>query len=246
MKLQALSDLHREMMGPLDWQDMLQTLLKGEADVLVLAGDLVPLIDVRTAEPTFRDVCERYWRVVYVPGNHEYYGTDPLRAAAVLEQVEDAVSNLTVLRNGPCSIRDQQFYGGTMWFENLPRNWKWKNQLNDFSQIKRFEPWVYEQNRAFTEAARLHVTSGTVVVSHHLPLFLSVAERHRLGGMDSPNAFFVSDQAGLISEKRPKLWIHGHTHAACDYTIGSTRVVCSPLGYVFELADWPAPVFVDV
>ena len=35
----------------------------------------------------------------------------------------------------------------------------------------------------------------------------------------------------LIEERKPALWVHGHTHTSFNYTIGPTRVVCNPLGY---------------
>jgi hypothetical protein len=35
-------------------------------------------------------------------------------------------------------------------------------------------------------------------------------------------------------EKRPRLWVHGHTHTTCDYELGSTRVACNPYGYPHE------------
>jgi hypothetical protein len=41
----------------------------------------------------------------------------------------------------------------------------------------------------------------------------------------------VNDLPALV--RAPvSLWIHGHTHTAFDYTVGNTRVVCNPRGYV--------------
>jgi Icc-related predicted phosphoesterase len=48
------------------------------------------------------------------------------------------------------------------------------------------------------------------------------------------NAFFVCDMTAHISERQPKLWIHGHSHDRCDYLLGTTRVVANPLGYPSE------------
>ena len=252
MRLQIASDLHREMMGPLDWEDLLQTTFKGEADLLVLAGDLVPLLDSRTAIPVFKPFCERYQTVMYVPGNHEYYGTSPYNAGSVLGSVQDAFKNLIILKNNECLVNNRptgthRFFGGTMWFEDLPTNYRWRKQLNDFRQIRDFEPWVYNNNRNFREIGARAIERDTIVVSHHLPSMGSVNEKYRTrNGMDSLNAFFVSIMDELIREKQPKLWIHGHTHMACDYKIGDTRVICNPIGYAFELEDWPPAVFVEV
>jgi len=52
---------------------------------------------------------------------------------------------------------------------------------------------------------------------------------------DAINPAFASDLENLILEFQPELWIHGHIHTACDYTIGKTRVICNPRGYPSEL-----------
>jgi hypothetical protein len=67
----------------------------------------------------------------------------------------------------------------------------------------------------------------TVVVTHHLPHLNSVDAMfagHPL------NPAFVSHMPELV---RPPvdLWIHGHTHCLCDYTVAGTRVLCNPRGY---------------
>jgi Icc-related predicted phosphoesterase len=49
-------------------------------------------------------------------------------------------------------------------------------------------------------------------------------------------------------KKPPKLIVHGHTHEACDYMIGDTRVVCHPRGYPKETPYYDAykPLIVEV
>jgi hypothetical protein len=54
----------------------------------------------------------------------------------------------------------------------------------------------------------------------------SVPERFARSTM---NAFFVCDMTSNISERQPKIWIHGHSHDRCDYLLGRTRVVANPL-----------------
>ena len=43
-----------------------------------------------------------------------------------------------------------------------------------------------------------------------------------------------------------KLWVHGHNHQTVDYNIGSTRVVCNPLGYPDEDSGYNSKLIVDV
>jgi hypothetical protein len=67
-----------------------------------------------------------------------------------------------------------------------------------------------------------------VVVTHHLPSQRCVAPQwagHPL------NPFFVCELDALIQERRPAIWIHGHTHDSVDVRVGETRILCNPFGY---------------
>ena len=44
----------------------------------------------------------------------------------------------------------------------------------------------------------------------------------------------------VLADAGARLWLHGHTHSARDYVIGTTRVVCNPRGYPHE--KWKPPV----
>ena len=35
-------------------------------------------------------------------------------------------------------------------------------------------------------------------------------------------------------ESEAQLWVHGHIHYCCDYTLGKTRVLANPRGYPTE------------
>lgn len=69
-------------------------------------------------------------------------------------------------------------------------------------------------------------TGPTVVVTHHLPSFASVAERYRT---DLVSAGFASHLDELVEQA--DIWIHGHTHCSFDYRLGGCRVICNPRGY---------------
>lgn len=77
-----------------------------------------------------------------------------------------------------------------------------------------------------------HVTrdpGSYIVVGHHCPSELSVAEAYKGNLL---NAAFRSKLDDFI-EARPQIryWLHGHTHTNFNYWIGDTRVVCNPRGY---------------
>jgi len=70
-----------------------------------------------------------------------------------------------------------------------------------------------------------------VVVTHHAPTPLSIAEYYK--GDTLMNGAFHSDLSEFIMDRpQIKLWLHGHMHNVSDYMIGDTRVVCNPRGYI--------------
>jgi hypothetical protein len=72
---------------------------------------------------------------------------------------------------------------------------------------------------------------GDVIITHFLPSWRSV---HPKWAAAATNCFFVSDQEPLMVERKPALWLHGHTHDSADYQVGPTRVVCNPFGYAVQ------------
>jgi 3',5'-cyclic AMP phosphodiesterase CpdA len=75
----------------------------------------------------------------------------------------------------------------------------------------------------------------TIVVTHHAPHRLSLAERY---ADDRVSAGFVSHLPTLVRSP-VALWIHGHTHTAFDYTVEGTRVMCNPRGYLDRRTGQP-------
>jgi predicted phosphodiesterase len=233
MRLQIMSDLHFEMHAD-QGAGFLGALDATGVDVLVLAGDITSARRFETLARTFAPLARKYRHVLYVPGNHEYYKASPAEVAENLARLERELPTVRVPDNGVAVIDGQRFVAGTMWFRNDPAATKLRGFLTDFQVIRDFEPWVYEQNAAFERALEAELRPGDVVLTHHLPAPGSIWPRF----VGSPlNAFFLCDMTLYIESRRPKLWIHGHTHTRCDYRLGDTRVVANPLGYPKELAS---------
>jgi len=73
-------------------------------------------------------------------------------------------------------------------------------------------------------------TKQYVVVTHHAPTPISIAECYRFDTL--MNGAFHSDLSEFIMDRpQIKLWTHGHMHNVSDYIVGETRVVCNPRGY---------------
>lgn len=231
LRLQIVSDIHLEFHRD-HGISFMESLDPSGVDVLVLAGDITVLRDFYWAQDTLSEFCALYKDVVYVQGNHEYYGTSIGTADQHLNAIELGLNNLHVLRDGqPKIIAGQRFIGGTLWFGRDKNNRIYGQQMNDFHIIEGFDPWVYEQNDAILAGLQTHLQADDIVVTHHLPSQLSVHPKFK---MSSLNRFFVCPQDQLILARKPKMWIHGHSHTPVDYLIGPTRVYANPLGYPNE------------
>jgi len=83
----------------------------------------------------------------------------------------------------------------------------------------------------YIKIATENKTKQYVVVTHHAPSAISIAESYRFDTL--MNGAFASDLSEFILDRpQIKLWTHGHMHNVSDYMIGDTRVVCNPRGYI--------------
>lgn len=247
MKLHILSDLHLEFTTfvppPTD------------ADVVVLAGDIAKGTDgLYWAAKHF----ERQ-SVIYVPGNHEYYGAEFYTMLSELRHVAHELG-IFLLDNDDVVLDDEhgnlvRFLGGTLWTDfNLfgpERRVLCLNAasmgLNDFWRItdgglallpEQTARWHERHVQWLSDRLRQPFPGKTVVVTHHLPSARSVAQRYKT---EILSACFASELDHLFGPMA--LWIHGHTHDSFDYQVGGTRVICNPRGYTSGYAVPENPNF---
>lgn len=222
MQALVLSDLHFEF-----HRDSGLSFVEGlpitGVDLAVLAGDIAVGDAIPAALALF---CERYPRVVYVHGNHEFYQCS---RADVLRATEAAVRRHTNLHWLDCDtveIEGVRIHGAPLWFR--PGADEAKPGMTDFRAIADFESWVYAENERALSYFDRSVLPGEVVVTHHLPSTRSVAAEYTHSSL---NAFFVCNVESLIANACPAIWVHGHTHSSLDYVLAETRVICNPFGY---------------
>jgi Icc-related predicted phosphoesterase len=237
VRVQILSDLHFEFDE--DGGEAFAHDVPVVGDVLVLAGDLLPMRSIEDAKRAFGWFCGRFPHVVFLPGNHEYYRTSPANAEAVLTACAKSFANLHVLNPRVATIDGTRFVGAALWFPPTPDETKFRRLMNDFRLIEGFVPWVHETHAAHLTFLRMNIQRGDVVVTHYLPHPRSVAPQ--FAGSPLNRFFLAEDTTDLVERAGARLWIHGHTHAPCDYVVGETRVVCNPRGYPQE-ANHPIDV----
>lgn len=234
MKLQILSDLHLSFSG----MDVPQA----DADVVVLAGDIARPEDAVAWASAFARP------VLYVPGNHEFYGGSIDRTLQELRRL-CADAGIHFLDGDALVIGGTRFLGATLWTDFVSFDEASQGELpvqaalrfvRDFARIRTsaasealFAPAdsmrLFERYAAWLEQQLQEPFAGpTVVITHHAPSRRSISRRFA----GSPiNACFVSDLERLMGRDRVALWIHGHTHDSFDYVVNGTRVVCNPRGY---------------
>lgn len=232
MKLHILTDLHIEF-GPFEPPET-------DADLVILAGDT----DNKTRGITWAKEAFSGKPVIYVPGNHEYYG-DTYQLLRDKMQEESAGSNVHLLDCGKYEQDDVVILGATLWTDFLLLGDQSlamltvEDGMNDFKKIRtlpqyrKFRPLdalqIHSREKGWLEK-EIQAAAGKkiVVVTHHLPSLQSVPEEYRTFPI---SAGYASNLDDLVARSGAALWIHGHTHNACDYMIGETRVLCNPRGY---------------
>ena len=228
MKILPISDLHLEFHA--DYGETILKELDASADLLIIAGDLSTLgfyveANIHNIDP-IGFLCKKYKEVIFVTGNHDYWYSSPKDAFDFYSSFTNP--NFHLLENNIKEIDGQRFLGATLWFANPPILAR-KDLMNDFKAIENFEPWVYEQGAKTIKFLEDNLKEDDIVVTHHMPTKKSTVKAYKNHPL---NCFFIHDVEHLILERKPTMWIHGHTHFDFDYYIGDTRIICNPLGYI--------------
>jgi predicted phosphodiesterase len=108
MKLWVLSDLHLEFGVPFAQQ------APKDADVLVCPGDLLTRGVVPSIEWLASHI-EPSLPVVFVAGNHEFYGGSLREGLRDAREAASRYPNLHFLENDAVDISGIRFVGGTLW-----------------------------------------------------------------------------------------------------------------------------------
>lgn len=242
MRIQILSDLHVEFHQDGGRQLIEEYLTPKGVDILIIAGDLstsgLPFLG------SIRAICKKYKdaQVIYVPGNHDFYNGSFAGVLPTYKGLENLYSNLSILYNKAKKIDKYLFVGSTLWFGVDPEYTKYKAYMNDFKYIGKFEDLVFKENKKAKKFLKWHLCEDAIVITHHLPSWRSVPDRFKNSKL---NMFYVCDLEKQILEKKPKMWVHGHTHHSCNYLLGKTHVVCNPFGYAgYELNPEFIPNFI--
>lgn len=249
MKIRLSSDLHLEQYHSNDFAKTLLPFHEDDKDsMLVLAGDICSKQD-RLVD-FLNEMSIRFKNVLFVPGNHEYYGSNYQIWNTTFG--EKLLTSDIYFTTGTmeCSIIDGvRFIYGTMWADGGKPIDHYNIQfgLNDFRHIRyndsRFTVLdmvnIFKQSKSQIEYYLQQPFDGkTVIVTHHLPSRRLVSARFwSTDGSDGINGGFVGDCTDLINEYKIDHWLFGHTHCEIDSQINDTHVITNPCGYVREMQN---------
>lgn len=220
MKLRIMSDIHLEF-----FRGEYPQWLEQENDVLILAGDIT--VGPSKLQQLLTRLANLSRHVIYVFGNHEYYGYNLASYDSI-----SVPSNVHILNPGTVCIDGVVFAGAALWtdFRNNPNaELIARRYIADFKRIKGdFDILkLHAQHTKF-----LNDNPADVVITHFLPGEHCVSPKWIKLGQTDYNVYLLNYYfAGTTQTANPKLWIFGHTHDAIDITRNNTRFISNPYGY---------------
>jgi predicted phosphohydrolase len=235
-KLQYASDLHLEF--PANKEFLKLHPIQPLADVLVLAGDIVPFAVIDKHKDFFSYLNDNFEITYWLPGNHEYYRFDIAEKSGVLH--EKIRSNVFLVNNTSVVHQNSKLIFSTLW-SKISEGYQWQieRSLNDFHVIKnkgfRFSAEAYNQlHEQCLSLVQTEIKNNNVeklaVFTHHCPTFLNYPAQYK---GDVLNEAFAVELHAMIESSNIDYWVYGHHHTNTpEFSIGKTKLVTNQLGYV--------------
>jgi Icc-related predicted phosphoesterase len=246
-KIAYCSDLHLEF-GGMDFD-------LPDADILILAGDIVT-VDAFIPNNLdrypgvidfFLAASKKYEKVIWIPGNHEYYGVWLEDAPILVEKyfATHAITNIHYSKQVAFDYNDIRIVGATLWTDMNKGDpsvmFDATRCTNDFRYIQSRKEtrkkltnvqWcdMHDADRQFMIENSM-TNKKLIMVSHHSP-FVNFQEDRTFNG-----AYYYgcTDMEDVVYNANPVAYISGHTHTSVDKEteIGTRkiRMLNNPRGY---------------
>ncbi len=234
MKIKLISDLHVDCQKD-KGVSLIRDISCKDHDLLVVAGDLCEVNDLDLFDDTWEMLSLKFKKILYVPGNHEYWKQNPWVVDETIDEVLEQYGNVARLKVGESHLIDgRRFIGGTMWFRDTGQVYEQKN-FSDFMMIPNFRSYVFKENEKFIEMfTNGKAQKNDIVVTHHMP---SVQLVDKIYAGDPVNQFFYCEMMDHIQRVKPVAWLYGHTHRQSNRMLNNTWFVCNPFGYPMEMTN---------
>lgn len=221
---------------------------KENADCLILAGDVFEAVDLPDPEyfghyvrTFFRDCAKEFKHVIWVAGNHEFYGSSLHWGRAKIRNwlfEDELLKNITFLEKESVQIGDVWVHGTTLWTDMNKNNPVTVQTIihsgfSDFSQIEKMTAYsLLNEHVDCMEFLKnsLRKDEKNIVVTHHHPSSVGIDSNFKHSNI---NNAYISELGDFVFE-HPEInaWCCGHIHSNSDYMMYNTRVLCNPRGYI--------------
>lgn len=212
--------------------------------ILLIAGDLITsrhfhyIADFMTSLP--------YDNILYVLGNHEYYGDDFQKAQARIQNVIDKneilKEKMVILENDFVQFNGLKIIGTSYWYSvPFDKEFMITQRLNDYKKIsnhykKIHYPAFSNKNREAKEfiwnVLDKNNNDKVLLVTHH-----AISERHLLDSFPYPDCYGFGTLLHFSEEQQNRLIgnIHGHSHFSEPHSYHNEYgipVYTNTLGYI--------------
>jgi predicted phosphodiesterase len=247
------SDLHLEFDHDFSISDL------QPEQIVVLAGDIFAQGRGKTLNKLFLNfvlpILAQGNQVVYVTGNHEYYGSRIDKVHRFLEAFAKEHANFHFLNNSSVFINDIEFLGGTLWTSldnsnplvylsvgsrnrardiishDAMREYRAVsvNHRGTYRKLQTLDTILYHQATVSYIRSRIGKHPKQIVVTHHTPSDEFICSR-----VDSPIGRYAYFSELDELAQHFDAWVAGHTHKKVKKKVGGTWYLSNPRGYISE------------
>lgn len=242
LKFDLYSDTHTEYIDEDTFDGWLVKNIVKNNDLLVLAGDIGCLHSPNF--PKLIDyVAEKWEKVIFVPGNHEFYSTfcdiDSLKKKYADFML--SYPNVHYLDNSSYEYKGYLFVGSVLWSNptiTKARSDFWliqeKESNGNIKGLTRDKYNVlYKEALAYVKNTVDNASNKVILITHFPPISKGVCDPEFENSIY--NDYFTNKLNDLdVSLKNVKMWISGHTHYSYDIDKDGCKFVSNQLGYKWE------------
>jgi len=238
-RAEVISDTHLNM-----WDytlEQITNIFPAKTPNLILAGDIGDP-DHKSLFTAIQIACSKYKRVIYIPGNHEFYSRVPgtkKTPVAVLNwfrKIETTFSNFHFFYRRTEVYDGIRIVGATAW-STAPTGTEWANIISQEGR----------KDREFIEQVINRSKEPILVITHYPSTMRVLQENFK----DKVTQYNYAQDLEYMFRYPVNTWIFGHVHQKHDFTIpysssmagaGKMRIICNPYGYPNEPAAARQPL----